>query len=316
MLGARTVWRAVVVVGLAGALMGCSPSAGDRGRGVDDLPRVVATTSLIADLARQLGGQRVAVTGLMGPGVDPHLYRASARDLQAMAEADLILYHGLHLEGRMAEVFEQVGRRGIPTRAVTTAIPAGQLLSPPGAQGMPDPHVWFDVRLWMLTVPTVRDALGSIDPGGKAEFASRAEAYLAELAKLDDYVAAQAGRVPAPQRVLVTAHDAFNYFGQRYGFEVRGLQGISTAAEAGTRDVQELAAFIATRRLPAIFVESSVAPRTIEAVQAAVRGRGAQVRIGGQLYSDALGDPGTPAGTYLGMVRANIETIVEGLAAQ
>jgi len=226
--------------------------------------------------------------------------------------AEVIFYTGLHLEATMGEVLEEMEGR-VRTVAVSRGIPPSHLLSPPEFQGNYDPHIWFDVSLWMQAVPAIRDALAAHDPDGADLYRANAQAYLGELEALHAYVLAQAARVPREQRVLVTAHDAFNYFGRAYGFEVRGLQGIGTSSEAGTADVQELAAFIAARRIPAIFVESSIPPRTIEAVQAAVRARGYDVRIGGQLYSDALGDPEGPAGTYVGMVRHNIDTIVGAL---
>src|SRR5690606_10448791 len=277
--------------------------------------RAVATIGMIADVVEQVGGERVTVVGLMGPGVDPHLYKASEGDVIRLAEADIVFYNGLHLEAKMAEVFERMQGR-TRTVAVTDGIPRDLLLAPPAFVGAFDPHVWFDVSLWMYTVEAVRDALIDLDPGSADLYRANADRYLAELADLHAYVTAQAERIPPQQRVLITAHDAFNYFGRAYGFEVRGLQGISTATEAGTADVQELADFIVERRIRAMFVESSVSPRAIEAVQAAVRARGFEVAVGGQLYSDAMGSPGTPAGTYIGMVRHNIDTIVAALEGE
>jgi manganese/zinc/iron transport system substrate-binding protein len=273
---------------------------------------VVATTGMVADVARSVGGERVRVTALMGPGVDPHLYKASEGDVRRLFRADVVLYTGLHLEARMGEVLEQMGGR-TRVRAVGEAVPRERLMSPPEFEGAYDPHVWFDVGLWIHTVGAVEETLSEADPAHAAEYRRRAEAYRGELEALDRYVRAAAARVPPERRVLVTAHDAFGYFGRAYGFQVRGLQGISTASEAGTADVQALAAFIARERIPAVFVESSIPERTIRAVQEAVRARGWRVRIGGSLYSDAMGTPGTPAGTYTGMVRHNIDTIVGAL---
>lgn len=305
----RKMGLMVLVAAAAAGLGGCArPDARDAGK-----PRVVATTSMIADLANVLAGERVEVTGLMGPGIDPHLYKASAGDVAAMTEAGLILYNGLHLEGKMGEVFEKVEQLGIPAVALAAALPKDQLLTPPEFAGNHDPHVWFDVTMWREMVQPAADALVALDPEGADVIRANADAYRRELDTLDAEVAAAIGTIPESQRILITAHDAFNYFGRRYGLEVRGLQGISTATEAGTADVRDLAIFITDRRIPAIFVESSVSPKTIEAVQAAVRARGFDVAIGGQLYSDALGDPGTEAGTYLGMVRANVRTIVDAL---
>jgi manganese/zinc/iron transport system substrate-binding protein len=213
----------------------------------------------------------------------------------------------------MSEIFEQMKKRGIDTVAVTDGIDRSLLETPPQFQGNYDPHVWFDVTMWMTAVGTVRDTLISEDPGNADYYRNNTDAYLKELSALNEYVAAKAKLLPEDKRVLITAHDAFNYFGRRYGFEVRGLQGISTVAEAGTQDVQNLAAFIVERKIPAVFVESSVPPKFIEAVQAAVESRGFDVKVGGSLYSDAMGNPGTPDGTYIGMVRHNIDTIVGAL---
>jgi manganese/zinc/iron transport system substrate-binding protein len=300
---------ALVVLGL----VACGPVSATTARIPTDEPiAVVATIGMIADAAERVGGERVSVDGLMGPGIDPHLYKASEGDLRRLERADLILYGGLHLEAKMADVLERIADQRA-TQAVTDAIPRSQLLSPPQFRGQHDPHVWFDVRLWMLAVEQIRDTLTELDPGSRELYAENAAAYLDELEELDRYVREQTARVPRERRVVITAHDAFGYFGQAYGLEVRGLQGISTASEAGAGDVQALARFIAERRIPAIFVESSVSPRTISAVREAVRSRGFDVEIGGSLFSDAMGDEGTPEGTYVGMVRHNVDTIVAGL---
>jgi manganese/zinc/iron transport system substrate-binding protein len=277
--------------------------------------RIVTTIGMITDIVERVGGDRVSVIGLMGPGVDPHLYRASEGDVSRMAQAAVVFYNGLHLEGAMSDVLEHMNRR-VKTVAVTSGIEKSGLLSPLEFEGAHDPHVWFDVTLWMRAVERVRETLVEVDSAGSAYYHQQAGDLRTELQQLHEYVRQQAERVPAAQRVLITAHDAFNYFGQAYGFEVRGLQGISTAAEAGTADVQALADFIAKRRIPAVFVESSVPSRSIEAVQAAVRSRGLEVSIGGELFSDALGSPGTPEGTYVGMVRHNIDTIVAALLSE
>jgi manganese/zinc/iron transport system substrate-binding protein len=295
------------------ALAGCGPVQHPSARVLDgEVIEVVATIGMITDVVERVGGGRVEVEGLMGPGIDPHLYKASEGDLRRLERADVIFYGGLHLEAKMADVLERIGERRA-TRAVTDAIPRRRLLTPVDFSGQYDPHVWFDVRLWMLAVEQVRDTLAELDPGSAALYRRNAAAYLTELEQLDAYVREEASRIPERRRVIITAHDAFAYLGRAYGFEVRGLQGISTASEAGAGDVQGLARFIAERRIPAIFVESSVSPRTIEAVREAVRARGFDVEIGGSLFSDAMGDPGTPEGTYVGMVRHNIDTIVEGL---
>jgi manganese/zinc/iron transport system substrate-binding protein len=289
---------------------GCGPVETPRERVLDgDTIRVVTTIGMITDAVERVGGERVEVEGLMGPGIDPHLYKASEGDLRRLERADVVFYGGLHLEAKMSEVFERIGeRRAI--HAVTDGLPHDQLI--PADSGH-DPHVWFDVALWTHAVEEVRDRLTDLDPAHADLYERNASAYLDELRELDAYVERRAAEVPERRRVIITAHDAFAYFGRAYGFDVRGLQGISTAAEAGAGDVQQLARFIAERRIPAIFVESSVSPRTIQAVQEAVRARGFDVEIGEPLFSDAMGDPGTPEGTYVGMVRHNIDAIVKGL---
>lgn len=305
----------ILVVALAAlALAGCT--AVREAKAPADGPIVaVATTGMIGDALAAIGGEHVSVTTLMGPGVDPHLYKASARDVGTLSEAQVIFYNGLHLEAAMGDVLEEMDGR-TSTIAVAGRLPSDQLISSPDYAGQYDPHVWFDVRLWMAAAERIRDGLIELDPDNEAEYRANAEAYLEQLEELDAYVQAQAERIEPDKRVLITAHDAFNYFGRRYGFEVRGLQGISTATEAGAGDIQQLAEFIADREIPAVFVESSVPVRNIEAVQAAVRARGFDVRIGEALFSDAMGDPGTVEGTYVGMVRHNIDAIVAGLLGE
>jgi manganese/zinc/iron transport system substrate-binding protein len=217
------------------------------------------------------------------------------------------------LEAQMGRVLERLNEFGLKTVAVTDKIDRTLLESPPQFQGNYDPHVWFDVTMWMKAVEQVQETLVEIDPSSGATYAANAEVYLAALKELHQYILDQANTVPADQRILITAHDAFNYFGRAYGFEVRGLQGISTEAQAGTADVQSLARFIAEKHIPAIFVESSVPQRNVEAVQAAVQAQGFEVKIGGSLFSDAMGGQGTFEGTYIGMVKHNIDTIVSAL---
>ncbi len=288
---------------------GVRPSRDLSGRTI----RVVATIGMITDIVEQVGGGRISVKGLMGPGVDPHLYKASEGDVTRMAGADVIFYGGLHLEGKMTEVFERM-RGKILTVAVTDGIDRGLLLRPPEFQGAYDPHVWFDVTLWMKAVERVAETLVQIDPESGETYRKNANAYLGKLSELHEYVRKEAGRLSPSRRVIITAHDAFNYFGRAYGFEVRGVQGISTVSEAGTADIQALADLIVEKRVPAVFVETSVPPRTMEALKEAVRARGFSVEIGGNLYSDAMGNPGTPEGTYIGMVRHNVDTIVSALS--
>jgi len=276
--------------------------------------RVVTTIGMIADLAKNIGGEMVEVTSLMGTGVDPHLYKASAGDVTLVSQADLILYNGLHLEAGMSGVLERLSdQKPNQVLAVTKNIDRLKLTAPPEFAGAYDPHVWFDVTLWTNVAETIRSALVKLMPSAEAHFQTRAKKYILQLEDLHIYVKEKATQIEASKRVLVTAHDAFGYFGQAYGFEVRGLQGISTATEAGTADVRNLAQFIADRKIPAIFVESSVPRQSIEAVQAAVQARKFEVQIGGELFSDAMGNPDTKEGTYIGMVQHNIDTIFDGL---
>jgi manganese/zinc/iron transport system substrate-binding protein len=296
-------------------LAGCGPrDARERGPVTPDNPlRVVATTSILADAVREVGGDLVDVQALMGPGIDPHLYKASEGDVVRMSTADVVFYNGLHLEGKMVEIFEQMHARGLPAFAATNAVAEDSLLQSALFTGNFDPHIWFDIMLWREAVHHVGERLAEMDEENATHYRERAVAYGAMLVDLDTEVRESLAVIPPEFRVLITSHDAFGYFGRAYGFDVRGLQGISTATEAGTGDVQELAAFVAERRIPAMFVESSISPRGIEAVREAVRDRGFEVRIGGTLYGDALGPAGSPADTYIGMVRTNVSTIIAGL---
>ena len=292
-------------------IVGCGPAAR---RGDDGKLQIVATTSMIADLTRQIGGDFVEVTGLMGPGVDPHLYQASEGDVVRMSSGEVVLYNGLHLEGKMTDIFQRMNERGIPTVGLAEeAIPDSLLRESATFAGNYDPHVWFDVTLWKRVAERLAAVLAEMDPAHAENFRRRFADYSIRLDSLDGYVRIKAAELPEERRVIITSHDAFGYFGRAYGFEVRGLQGISTATEAGTADVQDLAHFVAERRIPALFVESSVSARGIEAVREAVRSRGFEVMIGGTLFGDALGNPGTPEGEYIGMIRHNIDTITSSL---
>jgi len=305
---------AAVVALLVGVLAGCGPIGETALPDLSTKERItaVATIGMVGDAVARVGGERVLVQNLMGAGVDPHVYKASEGDLRRLEAADIIFFEGLHLEAKMADVLEKIGERR-RTVAVGEAVPKAELISDPKLGEHPDPHIWFDARIWKYAVGAVRSALVEADPAHAAIYRANAVVYLRDLDELHAFAKARAAAVPAERRVIITAHDAFSYFGRAYGFEVLGLQGISTASEAGAKDVQQLAALVARRRIPAMFVESSVSPRTIEAVQQAVRARGFDVRIGGSLYADAMGSAGTPEGTYLGMFRANVETIVNAL---
>jgi len=273
---------------------------------------VVCTTGMVADLAEQIGGERVRVVGLMGPGVDPHYYKASQGDLSKLERADLILYNGLFLEGKMQDIFGKIARTK-KVVAVADAMDKEHLLQPADFAGHYDPHVWFDVDLWQEAIDPVVRALSEVDPQGAEAYRQNGTAYSQVLSSLHAWVVEQVETVPVEQRVLITAHDAFGYFGRAYGIEVMGLQGISTVAEYGVNDVTQLVDLISERKVPAIFVESSVPERSIEAVRQGCLQRGHAVVIGGTLYSDAMGAPGSGADSYEGMVRTNVETIVGAL---
>lgn len=294
-------------------LTGCAAPVAGANAPDDGKLRIVATTTMLADLSKQIGGERVNVDGLMGPGIDPHLYQASAGDVSLMQKADVIVYNGLHLEGKMGEIFENLTSRGLTIISIEEGLDKSKLLTWEGDSAIYDPHIWFDVTLWKTAANIVAQRLSQADPDGKASYEANLNDYLTQLDEADAYIHQRAEELEPQQRVLVTAHDAFQYFGAAYGFEVRGLQGISTDAEAGTADVSSLADFIVQRQIKAIFVESSVPPKTIEALQAAVKSRGFSVAIGGQLFSDSLGDAQSGADTYILTVNANIDTIVDAL---
>ena len=307
--------KKIVLAVLTFALL-LSACATDSGSSSNGKLNIVTTTGMIADITKNVGGKHVEVTALMGPGVDPHLYKASEGDVRRLQDADLIFYNGLHLEAQMGEVLEKMNDFGVKTVAVTNKIDPSLLQSPPQFAGNYDPHVWFDVTLWMKAVEQVQETLAETDPANASEYEANAAAYLTELEELHQYVLTQAETIPADKRIIITAHDAFSYFGRAYGFDVRGLQGISTESQAGTADVQDLANFIVEKQIPAIFVESSVPQRNVEAVQAAVQAQGFDVQIGGSLFSDAMGSEGTPEGTYIGMAKHNIDIIVAALKGE
>jgi manganese/zinc/iron transport system substrate-binding protein len=302
----------LVLAALGPAAAGCGLGQGS-GEASAEAVRVTTTTNFITDTARQIGGDRVSVEPLMGPGVDPHLYRASAGDVDALRDADLILYGGLELEGKMEEILSELAERQ-PTVAVTRDIPEGRLLPAEGAMaGEHDPHVWFDVALWKIASRTIRDALIEVDPAGRDDYRRNAERYLDRLDRLDRDVRRRLATIPRQRRVLVTSHDAFRYLGRAYDVEVAGIQGVSTQSEATTADIERIAALVAARGVGAVFVESSVPPQTIDAVLAAAAERGGSARVGGELFSDAAGEQGTPEGTYAGMLEHNVRAIEEGL---
>lgn len=273
---------------------------------------IVATTGMIADAARQVGGDLVDVRGLMGPGVDPHAYRQTRSDIVAMTRADLVLWHGLYLEAQMETFFHELSERRNVV-AVAESLPQDVLIAHDIYVDRVDPHVWMDPGLWRFVVMAVRDALIATDPDNSAIYLSNAETHIADVDRLTIYASEILATVPADQRVLVTAHDAFNYFGDANGFEVLGIMGISTQSEAGLVRIAELVNQLVDRDMRAVFVESSVSDRSIRALIEGAAAQGHIVTIGGELFSDAMGEPGTYEGTYLGMIDHNVTTITNAL---
>lgn len=302
----------LVFISLVCLVVGCSAQERPSDKPRSGPIKITASTGMIADVARAVGGKHVQVIALMGPGVDPHLYKATQGDLEKLSSADLILYNGLHLEGKLADVFVKMASR-VKTVAIGDAMPEDQLREPPEFDGHYDPHVWFDVKLWTNTVPFVRDVLAEMDAENARDYEANAEAYLKQLADLDEYARTQLATVPREQRVLITAHDAFGYLGDAYDIDVMGLQGISTASEYGLNDLERVNDEIVKRKIKAVFVESSIPTKSIEALVRGVESKGHTVTIGGELFSDAMGAEGTPEGTYIGMVRHNVDTIVSAL---
>ena len=275
--------------------------------------RVVATTAMIGDVAERIGGDAVEVTTLIGSGVDPHLYKPTAEDVKKLQAADLVLYNGLMLEGKMTDLLVRIARGGKPVHAVTEAVlDEGGYVMDDGEEHH-DPHVWMDVGGWMKAAEAIAGRIAALRPDDAGELRERADAYLAELRKLDDYARKSLAGIPEERRVLVTAHDAFGYMARAYGLEVRGVQGFSTESEAGLKEINELVAFLVERKIPAVFVESSVPRKSVEALVEGAKARGHDVKIGGELLSDAMGSAGTYEGNYTGLIDHNVTLITRAL---
>lgn len=304
-------WAATALALLTGAAWAQSPEP----------LRVVTTTAMVADTLREVGGPCVDVVHLMGPGIDPHLYRASAGDVDRLGRAELIAHNGLGLEGQLGAVLTRLGAR-VPTLALaeraaaaaTATAARDRLLEGEDAyEGRPDPHLWLDAELWSYAAAVAADVIAGLRPDCAEEAGERAANVAARLLALDAWAVASVGSVPEANRTLVTSHDAFRYFGRAYGLEVHGIEGISTESEASIADIRATADLVLATGVPAIFVETTLSPRTIEAVRAAVHDRGGDVEVGGTLFGDAMGDTGTPEGTLIGMLRHNVITIVTAL---
>lgn len=280
--------------------------------------QVVATVGMITDIVRNVAGDRASVSGLIGEGVDPHLYKPTRNDVVKLGKADVVFYNGLLLEGKMTEVLAKLASADKPVVAVADTLLARDdyVMNKDDGSGHTDPHVWMDVQGWSAAVRVVEQTLVDYDPGHAQTYHDNAEAYLAKLAELDAYARATFATIPKGKRVLVTAHDAFRYLGRAYGIEVRGIQGLSTESEAGLADIENLVTFLATRNIPAVFVESSVADKNVRALVEGAKARGHQVAIGGELFSDAMGQTGTYEGTYVGMIDHNVTTITRALGGK
>lgn len=275
--------------------------------------KVLTTTSIIADTTREIAGDLLLVDSLMGPGVDPHLYKPSPGDIRKLSDASLILHTGLHLEGKMGDILTKLSRR-TRVRAVTDAISTERLRKVSVAGDAYDPHVWFDVSLWIEVASAIREELCQLDPAHAATYSARSQLLEKKLRSLHSWCTTQIASIPAAKRVLITAHDAFGYFGRTYDIEVMAIQGISTDSEASLREINNLVHTIVTREIPAVFVESTLPTKAIEALVEGAQSRGHRVKIGGQLLSDALAEAGSDGDTYEGMVRHNVSTIVAGLS--
>ncbi|MCA9778928.1 MAG: zinc ABC transporter substrate-binding protein [Candidatus Eremiobacteraeota bacterium] len=308
--------RLLFILLLFSALMtGCSketPNPEDSG---PKRIQIVATTGMVADIVRNVAGDKAEVTGIIGEGVDPHLYKPTRADVARLTEADVVFYSGLLLEGKMSEVLENLAK-GKPVHAVTSLVDKEYLLEPPEFEGHPDPHMWMDVQGWIKAVEAVQLAMQEYDPENKDLYQENARAYQEKLQALDQYARDRFSTIPESSRVMVTAHDAFNYLGRAYDLEVIGIQGISTESEAGLGDLNKLVDLIVQRKIGAVFVETSVADKNVKALIEGARARGHEVKVGGELFSDAMGAAGTYEGTYIGMIDHNVTTIVRALGGE
>ncbi|MCA8998121.1 MAG: zinc ABC transporter substrate-binding protein [Planctomycetaceae bacterium] len=311
--GISSAFLAVVVVFSVGCPSG-SPQGADEtvGSGKTGVIQAIATVGMVADLVRNVGGDHVAVSQICGSGVDPHLYKATRDDVQTIMSGDIVFYSGLMLEGKMSDTLVKVARTK-PVVAVTEELDESLLLEPDDFAGHYDPHVWMDVSAWSQCADVVANALAELAPDHAAEFQANAAAYRETLEQLHEFGKQVIGSIPENRRLLITSHDAFNYFGRAYGVDVQGVQGLSTESEAGLQRINELVELLVAREVKAVFVESSVSPKNIEALVEGVRSRGHEIEIGGELYSDAMGAAGTYEGTYIGMLDHNLTKISQAL---
>jgi len=302
-----TLFVAVII------LVGCGPTSDSEDSDDNGKIEIVTTTTMITDLVEIIGGEHVKVNGFMGPGIDPHNYKATPSDVTNMAEADVVVHNGLDLEGQLGQIFSELENLDTEVFVLEDIIPEAEMLDSEEETMTNDPHIWFNVPLWAQASDYIAESLSAYDPENASYYEENNTVYQLKLEELDTYIRERIEEVPAESRYLVTAHDAFGYFGAEYDFEVVGLQGLNTQTEAGTGDVSRLADFIVDNEINAIFVETSVPTRTIESLQESVEQRGWKVAIGGELFSDALGDAEQNAETYIKMYKYNIDTIVEAL---
>ncbi|MCA9041726.1 MAG: zinc ABC transporter substrate-binding protein [Planctomycetaceae bacterium] len=295
---------------------GCSGATNGESKSAERKLKIVTTTGMVTDIVLEIVGDKAEVIGLMGSTVDPHLYQPFREDGVQLNGADVIFYSGLKLEGRMGDLFEQVRQQGKPIFPVTDGISKNRLREPPEFEGHPDPHVWMDVSLWKQATEFITKKMIEVDPEHAAEYQQNWETYSAKLDELDQYAKQSIASIPAEQRVLITAHDAFGYFGEAYGLQVLGVQGISTESAAGVDDINKLVKFIVDHKIQALFVETTVSENNIQALIEGAANKGWQIRIGGNLYSDAMGEEGTYEGTYEGMIDHNVTVIVRSLGGQ
>tara|TARA_Y100001934_G_scaffold277010_1_gene374824 strand:- start:6201 stop:7223 length:1023 start_codon:yes stop_codon:yes gene_type:complete len=324
----RNLLNLFVFAGLSLFLVSCSPeksaapdpSPTDQGAksaaSIEYPYKIVTTCGMVTDIVKQVAGKHGDVEGLMGEGVDPHLYRPTRDDIQKLSQAQMIFYSGLMLEGRMGDSFAKLARQGIPAYPVTELLQQDYLMEPEEFEGHWDPHVWNDVSAWISAVNAVAKALGEFDKANAESYAKNAAAYTEQLTALDEYAKKSIATIPEKSRVLITAHDAFGYFSRAYGIKVMAAQGVTTVSEAAISDINNIVDFVVKNKVGAIFVENIVSDRNLKAILEGAKAKGHSVEIGGTLFSDAMGAPGTYEGTYVGMVDHNVTLITRKLGGE
>ena len=314
----KSIVLQLVLVLSALSLTGCDqqPANGTTSQKLSYPYTIITTTGMINDITRQIAGEKANTKALIGEGVDPHLYTPTRNDVAALQGANIIFYNGLLLEGKMSDLFVRLATKGRPIYAVTESIDHQYLVEPDDGEGHHDPHVWMDVSAWTMAVNVITDKLSKFDQANAAYYKKNAEQYVGELKKLHDYAKQSIASIPKESRILITAHDAFNYLGKAYDIEVMGIQGLSTESKAGLQRINNLVDLIVKRKVKAVFVESSVSDKNVKSIIEGAKAAGHEVVIGGELYSDAMGKANTYPGTYVGMIDHNITTITKALGGQ